>query len=74
MDVVINKAGTVIVSERDALIVEQYSNGMDRSKIAEYHKISIRTVEAATNKLRVEFGCKNLAHLVAEFLRKGLIK
>lgn len=74
MEVLVNRKDSVIISERDIQIVQAYANGVGRSKIADKHKISIRTVEAATNKLRAAFGCRNLTHLIAEFLRKELIK
>jgi DNA-binding CsgD family transcriptional regulator len=74
MEVLVNRKDSVIISERDIQIVQSYSDGVSRDKIADKHKISVRTLEAATNKLRSEFGCKNLTHLVAEFFRKGLIK
>jgi DNA-binding NarL/FixJ family response regulator len=74
MEVVVQHDNTVIVSERNVDIIKDYSNGIVLSKIAKKNKLSVRSVEAIIAKLKSEFKCKNITHLVATFLRKGLIK
>lgn len=74
MEVVLARKGSVIVSERNVKIVEMYSFGEPTKNIAKKHKISVRTVEAVIVKLKNEFHCKSLTHLIATFLRNGTIK
>jgi len=73
-DVVIKKVGDTIVSERDIKIIERYSNGFNASEIAREFKQSVRTIEAAIARLKSKFNCYTVVQLVAEFLRKELIK
>lgn len=74
MEVIVERKDTVIVSQRNVDMVMAYSNGHSMAAIAKKQKLSKRTIESVFNKLRAEFGCKNLPHLVATFIRKGLIK
>jgi DNA-binding CsgD family transcriptional regulator len=74
MDAVIQKKGVVVVTERNVSIINAYSNGYSLDEISKKHKISLRTAEAIVAKLKAEFECKHISHLVATFLRKGLIK
>jgi DNA-binding CsgD family transcriptional regulator len=74
MDAVIKQKDTVVVTQRNVDIISQYSNGIHISSIAKKHKLSVRSVEAVIAKLKDEFNCKSLPHLIATFFRKGLIK
>jgi DNA-binding NarL/FixJ family response regulator len=74
MEVVVQRNGDVIIPERNIKIVEDYSNGKSIKEIAKEQDLSFRTVEAIFNKLRYQFGCKNIVHLVSTLLRKGVIK
>lgn len=74
MEVLVQRDSSVIVSERDVKIVEDYSNGKPKTVIAKEYKLSSRTVEAILNKLRAQFDCRTVTQLAATFLRNGLIK
>jgi DNA-binding NarL/FixJ family response regulator len=74
MEVVVQRTGSVIISERDVKIVEDYSNGKSIKNIAGDLNLSYRSVEAIFNRLRDKFDCKNIVHLVATLLRNGTIK
>ena len=74
MEVFVQRNNAVVISERDAGIAEDYSNGKSMKDIAKELKLSKRSVEAIFNKLRDKFGCKNIVHLVATLLRNGTIK
>ena len=62
------------ISERDLTIVEGYSNGIKIDDIAKQLCLSPRTLELYLTKLRLRFNCHTTTHLVATFLRHGLIK
>ncbi len=55
-------------------VVKQLSNGKTAKEIAASGGVSSRLVESIVAKLFDEYGCRNTPHLVATFLRKGLIK
>jgi len=74
MNPIVASKNTVIVSERDAKIVFHVSNGLSSKQIGEKMKISHRTVEERIASLKRTFDCDSISHLVAYFLRKGLIK
>jgi len=50
------------------------SNGFTAKECSKELKISSRTIEARLVTLREEFECKNTIHLIAELVRKGIIK
>lgn len=59
---------------KDEQIVSLISIGYTIPEIASAAKINKRTLEARLIRLRDKSGSLNLAHLVANYLRKGLIK
>jgi DNA-binding NarL/FixJ family response regulator len=73
-EVVVLDSRTIVVSNRDVLIVELYSNGVSTVDIAAQLGVSPRTIEAAVARMKIRFNCNSLIHLVSDFLRKGLIK
>ena len=76
MDTVIKSKNIVIISDIDVKVVEALSHGKKASEVpkAIKYKVSHRTVEARIEKLKLKYNCRNTAHLVASFLRNGLIK
>lgn len=72
--VVVIKDDTVTVSERDLDIVSKLSNGFTCGKIGHSYELSKRTIEAHVSRLKNYFDCDTIPQLVAECLRKGLIK
>lgn len=73
MEVVVKRIGSVIVPERNIKMVDEYSNGKSIKEIAKANGLSNRSVESIFNKLRHQFECKNIVHLVATLIRKGVI-
>lgn len=59
---------------RDIEIVRLLSLGYKPIQISEGSGITARTVETIIENIRFEYDCINAAHLVATFLRNGLIK
>lgn len=74
MKAVILGKNTIVVSEVEAKIVSHYANGLAAKEIGEKLKISHRTVESHIANLKRTFDCNSVTHLVAHFLREGLIK
>lgn len=74
MEVVVKRKDLVILTERDIKIIESYSLGKSTKAIAREHKISHRTVEFVFQKLKADFKCKSITHLIATFIRNGTIK
>ena len=74
METVIKSEKIVVVTERNVEIIKDYSNGISTKDIADKYKISRRTVEQIMAKLKFQFDCDSLGHLVATFIRKGLMK
>jgi DNA-binding CsgD family transcriptional regulator len=62
------------LKKADIDLVRKLSRGITVPEIAAERDRSIRTIEGNTNILRARFKCKTLAHLVATFLRKEIIK
>lgn len=73
MSVVIKGENTVIISEREIKIIQMIANGTTAKQAAIEMDIKARTMEGIINKLRGEFDCNTLSHLVATFLRQKLI-
>lgn len=74
MEVVVARKNSMIVSERNVKIVEMYSNGEPTKNIAKKYKVTPRAIEGVVARLKTEFKCKSLTHLIATFLRNGTIK
>jgi DNA-binding CsgD family transcriptional regulator len=58
----------------DAQIVKMLSNGHTVKEIADKAEMNIRSMEAKLIRIRDRSNSLNAAHLVANYLRKGLIK
>jgi len=58
----------------DTTIVKLISHGYTIQEIADKENINRRTLEARLIRIRDKSGSVNLAHLVANYFRKGLIK
>jgi DNA-binding CsgD family transcriptional regulator len=63
-----------VLTKRDKDLVFLRSNGLTAKQVSEISNISPRTVEKIISILLVEYGCNNITHLAATFIRKGLIK
>lgn len=55
-------------------IVDLLSKGNKHKDIAEKLNISYKTVEVYITRMMTEYDCCNGTHLVAHFLRNGLLK
>jgi DNA-binding NarL/FixJ family response regulator len=62
------------ISENDVTLVQMMADGMIGCEISVHFKVSDRTVESWTSKLRKSLGVKNSYGLIALFFRQGLIK
>ena len=62
------------LSPRDVKIVDLLSKGKGSVEVGKLGGISNRTVESIIATLKFQYKCENIPHLVATFLRKGLIK
>jgi LuxR family transcriptional regulator len=74
MEAVIIRKGSVTLTERQVKIVEHLARGLRTKEIAAKLKISSRTTESHIDILRAKVDAKSQAHLVAIFIREGLIK
>jgi DNA-binding CsgD family transcriptional regulator len=59
---------------KDKDIVKKLSDGYTAKDIADEFSINVRTLEAKLIRLRDKSGSKNTTHMVANYLRKKLIK
>lgn len=57
-----------------AQLVEELSNGLKSVEIAEKYGLSKKTIEKYCELLRKETLSNNSAHLVAKYIRRGLIE
>lgn len=57
-----------------AEIVQRLSEGYTVKEIAVNCGMNVSTLQKQIINLRDQRNCKNVAHLVAEYFRKGLIK
>lgn len=55
-------------------VVEALSHGLGRNGAAEVLGLGLETVKARIRDGKAALGCKDQAHLVAESLRRGLIR
>lgn len=74
MEAIVKQKNTVVVTQRNAEIMKDFSNGVSKAEISRRHGVTPRAIDTVLSKLKTEFKCKNTYHLVATFLRKGLIK
>lgn len=68
------KNNVVYITPSELSIIEDMSHGMTSREIAEERKISLKTAEVHRYNILKKTGYKNSVHLIASFLRKGLIK
>lgn len=59
---------------RDIRVANYLAKGLTAREIGEKGEVSPRTVEAIVKKLLATFKCKNTAQLVAELMRRNIIK
>lgn len=64
----------IIITERDAYIVELFSHGLTFVSIARKLGLSNRTIDGVAARLRKDLKCKNGDQLVAIFLRAKIFK
>lgn len=62
-----------VFTDKELELIQMTANGVKRSEIAEKTKRSIRTIESHLDRLKKEFKCGSVPHLVAFFLRNKLI-
>jgi two-component system vancomycin resistance associated response regulator VraR len=62
------------ISETEITMIELFSHGYSADDVAKKIFLSRRTVETYLSRLRFVFNCRNTTELVAEFIRKKLIK
>jgi DNA-binding CsgD family transcriptional regulator len=74
MDAVILKKNTVVISQKEIIIVQMLADGNRTADIAKKLKLSVRTIEANLDSLRNKFDAKTLPQLVAIFLKNQFIK
>ena len=63
----------VSISQREVDFVKMLSDGYSRKEISVKYKLSIRTIDAAIDRVKVKTGSKTMAHLVGLFFRNKLI-
>lgn len=68
------KDDAIIMSEKKTRMIEMFSNGYQSPEIAKELGVATRTVEVQMYNLRKELNYITTTQLVAEFIRKGLIK
>ncbi len=68
------KDDAIIMSEKKTRMIEMFSNGYQSPEIAKELGVATRTVEVQMYNLRKELNYSTTTQLVAEFIRKGLIK
>jgi DNA-binding CsgD family transcriptional regulator len=73
MEVTVNKSKVTVTDDERAIVV-MFSNGQSATKVARSLNLAPRTIESKLARLRYLFNVENTTHLVATFLRKGLIK
>jgi DNA-binding CsgD family transcriptional regulator len=73
-----SKENTVMVkqtvTDSEIELVRMLSNGLTVREISEKRKTNLRTMEAVIDRMRGEYNCINIAHLVATFFRNKLIE
>lgn len=74
MKIIVKRDDTIFISEREIKYVEMLSLGKNVGDISREVGVNKRTLEFHLNKMRYQLGCNNLTHLVAKFIREGIIK
>ncbi len=54
-------------------ILQRLSNGERTEIVAQEFELSISTFATRLREMRIKYKCENTTHLVAYFLRKGII-
>jgi DNA-binding NarL/FixJ family response regulator len=62
------------VSESEIMVARMLSDGYTVGEMAKKTNRNIRTMEGIIWRMRREYNCENVAHLVATFMRNKLIK
>jgi DNA-binding CsgD family transcriptional regulator len=60
------------ISDRE--LREAICDGKPLRAIAEFHGVSVRTIDSRLESIRKRTGAKNMAELVAKWFRQGLIQ
>lgn len=68
------RTNKVFISERELQVIEDMAEGLNSGEIAAKRGITLKTVEVHRHNVLKKTGYKNGVHLIASFLRKGLIK
>jgi len=61
------------ISDSEIEIVKLLSEGLTVREIAEKRKINVRTMEGAVDRMRGEYGAKNITHLVSIFFKNKFL-
>jgi DNA-binding CsgD family transcriptional regulator len=62
------------LTKKEIDVVQKLSRGITVPEISAITGINKRTLETITDKMKKRYKCKTLAHLVATFIRMGIIK
>jgi DNA-binding CsgD family transcriptional regulator len=54
--------------------IQMYSDGLRKSKIAEFHKKTLYQVDGHLKSARAFMGAESMGHLIAECMRKNIIQ
>lgn len=73
-EIVVLKSKQFVLDERDAAMLQMAADDWTRKGIAEYHGISVRTVEARFDMVRRQLGKKSFAAALVELYRQKIIK
>lgn len=65
---------TILITPRELGIIEDMANGLSSKEIGEKLGIAPKTVEVHRHNILKKTEYKNTVHLIASFLRRGLIK
>jgi LuxR family maltose regulon positive regulatory protein len=65
--------GGIVLSPREAEILNDISHGLSRAEIAAARKLSINTIKMIINKIHFKLGAENLADLIRIAVEKKLI-
>lgn len=68
------RSNKTFISARELMVIEYMADGLSSKEIAEKMGITPKTVEVHRHNVMKKTEAKNAVHLIASFLRKGLIK
>lgn len=74
MDTIIKTKDSVVLTTEMVNLVSDLSRGKTVKEVAAKTKQNRRTLEARINSMKDKYRCTTIAHLVANFLRLGIIK